>query len=252
MTLHEKTLAKRLEHIIVKHIKVASKITQAFGFKSDTMVSNFKNDKHPATISRLHMDGLEKYFNIPLDVWEEKELSTKEIDRLILQYKTSKQDTSHINNLLFEENQQIFKKLKGTWYGYMYASNPASAIEGIWRIETTIYDDYSVVDYWGNHGYLQIGKNQSIILKKPFENEDLTIIRFSNRHISFEHFRFVAISNQNNTLDEMINFGFFSRNKYTEREAKEILGEPEEMQLKLNMEFAQRVNAKAVVPRDFS
>jgi len=250
MTDHEKILANRLDHIILQHIKVAKKITKAFGFKSETMVSNFKNTNHTATICQLHMDGLEKYFDIPLSIWEDTPLSYEEIDQKIIEYKKHKQNSIESSKTnLFEPNEKVFEKLKGKWYGYMYASNPPSAKEGIWLIETTIYDDYSVEDYWGNRGYLQIGKNQSIIFKQPYENDDLTIIRFSNRHISFQHFRFVAISNQNNTLDEMINFGFFSRKKYTEKEAKEILGEQKDVQMKLNMKFAQRLNAKAVVPQ---
>lgn len=249
MTSRDKELADRLDYVITQHIKVASKITHAFGFRTNTMISNLRNSNHSTTITQLHMDGLEKYFDIPLAVWEDTPLSKEEINQYILEYQEKKRHTLSPKERLFKKNSKIFEQLKGVWYGYMYASNPSSAKEGIWLIETTIYDDYSVKDYWGNSGYLKIGKNQSIIFKKPYENDDLTVIKFSNRHISFEHFRFVAISNQNNTLDDMVNFGFFSRKKYSEEEAKEILGDREKMQLKLDMEFAQNIHAKAVVPR---
>ena len=147
------------------------------------------------------------------------------------------------------KNQKLFEKLKGIWYAYIYPSNPLSArdTEGIWIIETTINNDYSVVDYWGNKGYLKIGKNQSIILKEPYENNDLTIIRFSNRHVSFENFRFVLISNQNSTINEMVNFGFYSRHKYSPEEAKEILGDMNKVQLKLDLNFEERLRNKGIV-----
>ena len=108
---------------------------------------------------------------------------------------------------------------------------------------------YIVVDYWGNSGYLKIGKNQSLIIKEPYENNDLTIIRFSNRHVSFEHFHFTIVSNQNGTINEMVNFGFYSRKKYSPKEAKEILGEMNKVQLKLDLEFGKRLRDKGVVPK---
>jgi len=247
---HKEELAKKLDYILFKKKISNSEVARKLGYADGAIVGRWRNEKDlNSNIMIMAQEALERHFDIPMEIWDKQtKYQPEKIDIILKEYENKL--SKIINNKILKEEKKIFKKLKGKWYGYIYASNPPSAIEGIWRIETTIYDDYSVVDYWGNHGYLQIGKNQSIIFKKPFENEDLTIIRFSNRHVSFEHFRFVAISNQNNTLDEMVNFGFFSRKKYSEKEAKEILGEREEMQLKLNMEFAQRVNAKAIVPRD--
>jgi hypothetical protein len=77
----------------------------------------------------------------------------------------------------------------------------------------------------------------------------LTVIRFSNRHVTFEHFHFTIVSNQNGTINEMVNFGFYSRKKYSAKEAKEILGEMDKAQLKLNLEFEKRLRKLGIVPK---
>ena len=255
MSEQDKQLAELLNIIINKYIKVASSITTAFGFKSNTMISNLRNSSHASTINQLHMDGLEKYFDIPVAVWDNINASEDEIDEIILNYRKNikrkrlKQTIESDN--IFSKNDRLFKKLKGIWYAYIYASNPNSAkeTEGIWIVETTINDDYSVVDYWGNRGYLKLGKNESLIIKESYDNNDLTVIRFSNRQVPSQHFRFVIVSNQNNTENEMVNFGFYSRIKYSAKEAKNILGNITNMQLKLDLNFNNRVNELCIVPR---
>ena len=157
---------------------------------------------------------------------------------------------NELSENVFPNNEKVFQKLKGVWYGYIYPSNPASAEHGVWEVKTIINDDYSVVDEpWGNRGYVQLGKHESLIIKESYDNDDLTIIRFSNRQVPSSHFRFVIISNQNNTLHEMINFGFFSRKQYSPDEAKEILGDINSKQLKLDLGFNDRLNERAVVPQ---
>jgi len=247
MTEDDIKLAKLLDKIIDRYVESATCITRAFGFKSNTMISNLRNSTRTATLNQLHMDGLEKYFNIPVEVWKDLDISDEKIDKTILEYRKRQYHNKHI----FTRNNRLFDKLKGIWYAYLYASNPASAkeTEGIWIVETTIHDDYSVVDYWGNKGYLKLGKNESLIVKESYDNEDLTIIRFPNRQIPSEHFRFIIVSNQNNTEHEMVNFGFYSRIKYSPKKAKKILGEVNNMQLKLSLDFNDRVNEQCVVPQ---
>ena len=66
--------------------------------------------------------------------------------------------------------------------------------------------------------------------------------------MSFEHFRFTIVSNQNGTVNEMVNFGFYSRKKYSPQEAKDILGDMEKVQLKLDLGFDERLRELGVVP----
>jgi len=245
-------LSEKFDYIINTYIKSASDITRAFGFKTNTMISNLRNPRHISSLTKLHIDGLEKYFDIPVEVWDSLEIDEVKIARQIKNYKKEKEfkekHAEKIDNI-FQENQKLFKHLVGIWYAYIYPSNPASATDGIWTVETTIHDDYSVVDWWGNRGYLKIGKHESLIIKESYENDDLTVIRFPNRQVRSQNFRFVIISNQNFTQHEMVNFGFYSRIKYSPEEAKEILGEMNTVQMKLNLDFNDRLIQRAIVPQ---
>jgi len=245
--------AKRFDMVLTHYIKTASEVSNIFGYKSPTMISNLRNSSHSSTLTQIHKDGLEKYFDIPLTIWDNLESSTTDVELSILDYRKKKQEIerNEEGDSIFQKNLKLFNKLKGVWYAYLYASNPDSAKEtlGIWIVETTIHEDYSVIDYWGNRGYLKLGKRESLIIKESYDNDDLTIIRFSNRQIPSSHFRFVILSNQNNTEYEMVNFGFYSRIKYSAKEAKEILGDINNLQLKLDLDFNDRINKKGIVPK---
>jgi len=242
-------LRKKFSYIIEHHIKGGKKelAINTFGYERENQVTNLCSKQSHSTIRKIHMESIERHHKIPMSIWKHTlDFDTKKIDELISEYRASLKAQAisfSDEDEIFTKNQKLFQKLKGVWYAYLYPSNPSSAKEtdGVWIVETTIHDDYSVVDYWGNAGYLKIGKNQSLIIKEPYENNDLTVIRFSNRHVSFEHFRFTIVSNQNGTTDEMVNFGFYARKKYMPKEAKEILGDIRKVQLKLDIEFTKRL-----------
>jgi hypothetical protein len=146
---------------------------------------------------------------------------------------------------IFEKNDELLKNLLGTWYAYMYPSS----ITGIWTedgismTKTEIYEDGSVVDEYNNKGILKIGHEQSCIIKESKNAKSLTIIRFDNYQAFYGNFRFLIFSNQNGKRDEeMVNYGFYSRKAYKPDEAKAILGDIDKVQLKLDKEFATRVN----------
>ena len=267
-------LTDKLNYIIDEYIGGGREelAIKTFGYERQSTVSNLCSYSiKSSTIRKIHMESIQTHYQIPLDIWEESTPYDKKIiNNLIEKYRLylKKEEVSRRNYLelqrkleegslifsekdtIFENNKKLFEKLKGVWYAYLYPSNPLSASEtdGIWIVETTIYDDYSVVDWWGNSGYLKLGKNESLIIKESYDNNDLTVIRFSNRQVPSQNFRFVIISNQNNTTREMVNFGFYSRKKYSPEEAKKILGDMNKVQLKLNLDFNDRINIQGVVP----
>ena len=266
--LRNRLLTQKLNYIIEEYIAGGKEelSVKTFGYERQNSVTNLCSyGKKSTSLKKIHMESIERHHQIPMSIWEHSLPFDKEkINQLIEEYRTfSTNDSLSFDqeDSIFQKNKKLFNKLKGVWYAYLYPSNPLSAekTEGIWIVETTIYDDYSVVDWWGNSGYLKLGKNQSLIIKEPYENSDLTVIRFSNRHVSFEHFRFsnrhvsfehfrfTIVSNQNGTIHEMVNFGFYSRKKYSPKEAKEILGSIDKVQLKLDLEFDGRLSKQRVV-----
>lgn len=249
-------LTKKLNYIIKEYIVGGKEelSVKTFGYERQNAVSNLcsYNPKMP-TLCKMHMESIERHHQIPLRIWESNfDYDEKQINEAIHLYRTALKGGALSfpeEDSIFKKNQKLFDKLQGIWYAYLYPSNPKSAekTEGIWVVKTTIRNDYSVVDWWGNSGYLKLGKHESLIIKESYENDDLTVIRFSNRHVPFEHFRFTIVSNQNNTTHEMVNFGFYSRQKYSPKEAKRILGEMGSVQLKLNLEFERRLKEKSIV-----
>ncbi|CAA6804438.1 MAG: Unknown protein [uncultured Sulfurovum sp.] len=253
--LKNKRLREKFNYIIEQHIPGGKRALaiETFGYERENQVSNLCAINHKPSIKKMHMESMEKHHQIPLTVWDnDLDFNKRKIDQHINTYKASlkaERISFEEEDNIFTNDKKLFEHLKGVWYAYLYPSNPSSAkeTEGIWIVKTTINDDYTVIDYWGNAGYLKIGQEQSLIIKQPYENNDLTVIRFSNRHVSFEHFRFTIISNQNGTINEMVNFGFYARKKYTPQEAKEILGDIKKVQLKLDSGFDGRLNEQGIV-----
>jgi len=227
---------------IIDYLKLNVKeIADLWGMQSN-YISKLREHTHNS-LRPMHLYAFTGAYNIPHKVFDKKVKISTEVINILKEAKKEK-----INNI-FEKNKKLMEKLKGKWYAYIYPSNPNSAIksEGIWIVETYINNDYSVVDEYQNSGILKIGKNQSLIIKESYDERDLTIIRFSNRQIAYKHFRFVIVSTQNGTEHEMINFGFYSRTKYTPTEAKEILGDTSNIQLKLDLDFNDRLVKKVVI-----
>jgi len=256
--LEKITIANKFNYILDSYIS-GTEAQQAFGYDSPSYITRLRDPKHTATLNNLHLQILEHVCNIPKEVFDQKtEFDTNLIDTIINDYahqKIIKQNhrSTICENLekskIFCKNEKLFENLKGVWYAYLYPSNPNSSKkdEGIWIVKTTIDDNYSVVDEYNNHGILQISDHQSLILKKSYEYDDLTIIRFQNRQVSYGIFKFIIMSTQNGSENEMVNFGFYSREKYTPKIAKEILGDIDKVQLKLDLEFNDRVISKVII-----
>ena len=262
MTQHKKlekiAIANKFNYILNSYIS-GEDAKKAFGYTVPSYITRLRDPKHSATLNNLHIQLLEHVCGIPKEIFDENiKFNKHTIDEIIRKYNYKKlikeQYNSNIcknleKNKIFCKNEKLFKKLKGIWYAYLYPSNPSSSKkdEGIWIVKTIINDDYSVVDEYNNRGVLQISDHQSLILKKSYEYGDLTIIRFPNRQVIYGIFKFVIISTQNGSENEMLNFGFYSRERYTSKVAKEILGDIDKVQLKLDLGFNNRVINKVVV-----
>ena len=251
-------IANKFNYILDSYIS-GEDAKKAFGYTVPSYITRLRNPKHTATLNNLHIQLLEHLCGIPKEVFDNKvEFNTAIIDMIIKKYAHKKliekrHSSTICENLekskIFCKNEKLFENLKGVWYAYLYPSNPSSSKkdEGIWIVQTIIDDNYSVVDEYNNHGILQISDHQSLILKKSYEYDDLTIIRFQNRQVSYGIFKFIIMSTQNGSENEMVNFGFYSREKYTPKIAKEILGDIDKVQLKLDLEFNDRVISKVII-----
>ena len=238
----KEALSKKLNYTLFKKKLSNSEVARKLGYADGAIVGRWRNEKDfNSNIMRMAQEALERHFNIPLEIWDSSvAYNTETIDVLL--------DRGVIENGgncsdVFKKNKKIMENLKGKWYAYLYPSNPNSAVrdDGIWIVETTISEDYRVIDEWKNEGVLQIGENQSLIIKQSYDEHDITVIRFQNRQVGYGLFRFVIVSTQNGTENEMVNFGFYSRRRFTPKYAKKILGDIKKLQLKLDLDFNDRL-----------
>jgi len=224
----EEKLAFILKYRSLSNSEIASK----FGVTSGT-ISKMKTD-YNSTLKPSYLYAFESAYNIPYKIFEDKNINTPEQIIKILDEK-KKKDIKDI----FYQNEDLLTQLVGDWYAYLYPSNSS---DDIYEIKTTIFEDGRVKDANRNHGNLYLGKRQSMIIKEARNSEELISITFDNRQVTFGMFSFTLVSKINFSNSKMCNFGFFSKKELSEEEAKQILGEREKIQFKLDNDFEERFN----------
>jgi len=231
-------------------------VANAFGYTVATQLSKIRKGK--AKLPTIYILGLEHYFDIPMKIFDATvPMDKKIINELIEDYRIKKV-TNKANGTppTGEKQKSLLTKLTAhPYYAYMYASHPHSAIhdidengewiknlEGISVNRTVFHADLSVIDQHENSGTLILEEHQGIIIKKSYEEKNANIIRFDINQALYGNFHFLIFSNQNGTVEEMVNFGFYSKMKLSPQEAQKILGDDKsKIQLKLDCQFKERV-----------
>lgn len=227
-------ISEKLNYILDTYMS-ASDVTKKFGFASNSMISSLRNKNNPQTLLIVHQEGLEKHFNIPLEVWSRDVVMDKSIiDDMIKNH--HKEDI--LTAFPFTKNDELLKNLVGDWYAYFYSSNEVSKIHSI---KTTINKNCIVTDQNKNSGQLFIGTNQSMIIKESINSKNLVSITFTNIEVAYEVFAFSLISKQDQINDEMLNFGFFSKKELDQDVVIKTLGDINTTQLKMDRGFLRRL-----------
>ena len=223
---------------IIKYLKLDVKdIALAFGL-STGYISKLRSSVH-AQLKPVHLYAFESCFNIPYKIFQNPSIdSTKKIIN-ILKLHLPLHHSKKIEIKVFQQDSRILHKLVGDWYQYLYRSNKNREI---YEIKTTINNNYTVYDKNKNLGELFISQNQSMIIKKSTNSKNLVSITFNNMQIAYKIFPFTLVSKQNNTQFEMASFGFFSKKRLPHKRVKDILGDMEGVQLKINYDFISRLD----------
>jgi hypothetical protein len=226
------TNEEKLEFII-KHLALSnSDIASKFGVSAGT-VSKMKTP-YNSTLKKAYLHAFENIYGIPYKIFEDKNINTKE--RII---EVLEQPKKRIKDDVFYENRELLEHLVGNWYAYFYPSNPFAEI---YSIKTTIRKDGTVTDENGNHGRVYFGKMQSMIIKEAYNSKNLVSITFDNMQVAYGMFPFTLVSKRNHVNRKMCNFGFFADRELNLDIVKKILGDVEEVQLKMNCDFGERIS----------
>jgi len=200
----------------------------------DSFISKLYHDAS-AKLKPLHLYAFSSAYNIPLTIFNNRSIDSKEKVKAILEQKVD-------NKSIFMNNSELLDELVGEWYLYSYPSNQKQA--EVWETKTTVFADGSVVDEHDNKGMLYVGKNQSIILKESACSKNITSITFDNHQVTYKIFPFSRVSKSNGVNKELFNFGVFSKYKIDLDEIKEIMGEKSTVQLKINYDFLERIASR--------
>lgn len=223
---------EKLNYVIKKLTLQTKEIAKTLEI-SPGLVSQIQNH-YNGKLRKIHLYAICNAYNISMEIFENTNINREEMIDEIL--KKSEE------NVMFHHDYEVLEKLTGVWYVYSYPSNPR--LSEVWCTETTIYEDFQVEDAHKNQGKLYIGEKQSIILKESNNSKNITSITFDNNRVTYETFPFSRVSKSNSLNKELFNFGFFSRRKMEIEEAKEVLGSVKEVQLQMNYELLERINAK--------
>ena len=221
---------EKLDFIIKELQLEVNDIASKFGVRNST-VSGWRKDYNQKEIKPMYLYALESAFNIPYKIFDDPTIDSEEKIRNLL-YKQEKKTT------VFKEDQNLLDALTGTWYAYLYPSNLFS---DVYHIKTTIYPDGTIIDENNNRGVLYLGQNQSMIIKEADNSKNLISLTFDNIQVRYEMFHFSLVSKQNMINREMFNYGFFSKKKISNEIAKQILGEKQFLQIKIQYDLVERI-----------
>jgi len=226
------TKEEKLQFLIKKYFKLSQKkLAKEFEVTEVEMSKIVNNQENK--LKNVHLLGFCHLHNIPYEVFENKKLNTEEKVKTFLDnYKSNNKKE------IFKKDTKLLKNLIGDWYAYFYPSN---SFANIYSIKTTIKEDGSVIDENNNFGKVYLGTMQSMIIKEAYNSKDLVSITFDNIQVAYGMFPFTLVSKRNHINREMCNFGFFSYKKLDLDIVKKILGNVEEVQLKMNCEFRERI-----------
>ena len=224
----------KLAYVIKKRKLVIKDIAKELGVSS-ALIARIKNyeDHETTKLRKMHIYAICFAYNIPVEIFEDKNINTEEKINLFLNKEEKK------NLEVFAYNQEILSKLEGVWYMYSYTSNPM--LGEIWETKSTFSNDYIVEDEHKNSGTLYIGKNQSVILKESNGSKNITTITFDNSRVFYGAFLFSRISKSNSINKELFNFGLCSRKRLDKELVREVLGDKNEVQLQVSYNILERI-----------
>jgi len=223
------TNEEKLKYILKKLNLTTKEISTKLEISSG-LISQIQNP-YNGKLKKVHLYALSHAYNIPIEIFEDESINTKETIDSMLQQASFQ---------IFVPNYKLLKKLIGKWYLYSYPSN--RNLSEVWSTETYIYDDFTVLDIHKNRGKIYIGKQQSILIKESHNSKNITATVFDNARVTYGNFPFSRIAKSNSYNREILSFGFFSRRNMSKTEAKNILGDIEKSQLQIDYDMIDRVS----------
>ena len=246
-----KTKKEKL-YFVLKELKITnSDIVQKTELQSN-VVSEITNPQNfSRTLKNYHLFAIALTYNIPIEIFNKDITSSLQI-REILNRTTQKQ--KNLIDKKLPDNINI-KWLIGNWFIYSYIDNInlrskfinnisiEKEISFIKEEKITIDSNLKVKIKNNRKAKIEIYSNQSVITFENIYSKDITIYTFDNDRVCYNKFFTSKISKTKHSKQEILNFGFFSREKLQESEVQFILGDFTQVQLKVNCNLLDKISS---------
>ena len=209
---NEEKLDIILDYYNIKNNTIAQKLEV-----SASLVSQWRN-KHSQKLNKLHIYALAKAFNIPLEIFEDQEINSKEelIDKL-----------GCCCNLT--HNECVFKRrfpsvLIGKWHCYNYNHNGNLDVDlvEIDRFEVKVYNNRGELRYTG---YPLAINNYQTLLVLSRDGEPYSVHVTINNDLVNSDIFYTAASFKSYSNKDAVMFCIFSKKSLDKLTAVDILGD---------------------------
>jgi len=199
---------------------------------NETNISQWKNKE---ALKRYQYLALESAFSIPIEIFENKNIDSKEKILSLLQ--KFKQPESIPSDTI---DKKTLKLLNGKWYLYGYFSVFEKIYEDILLIknkEIIHFNHKGDMDYKGKVLESNAFYTSLLLQKKS----DVTYIVLNNRSMDKELFYGIVITKSSFFHQDFMQLILLSKNKIELNSSKKILGNKEITQLHIKREFIEKI-----------
>jgi len=200
---------------------------------SPALVSQWRN-RRSSKLNTLHLNALENAFNIPLDIFKNRDIDTKE---KVLNKLEESSDTLFDNCIL----KKLFPiELMNSWYCYSFNNNGNLNVYlvEISRYEVKVYNSQKELTYSGYPIAINDYQTQLVVTK---ENEPYSIIVTINNNSINSNIFYASSSFKSSSNKDALMFCIFSKEKIEKSVVIEILGDKSKNLLTLKSDIIQNI-----------
>jgi hypothetical protein len=250
--MNEKILKTKKEklHFVITELHIPNiNIIQKTQLQSNVVSEIINPENLSRNLKNYHLFAIALAYNIPIEIFDDDITTSSEIRELLRR-------TKNLNRV---ENKREFnlqlQHLVGEWFAYFYCDNVKARskifnemmsdkeVSFIKKEKISINSSLQVKSDEKKQGSIKIGTNQSIIILEDKNSNDMMLYSFDNDRVCYNRFFVSKISKTKHSKNEILNFGFFSKKELHEKEIQSILGNFEEIQLRVQCTLLDRIGS---------
>ena len=230
MHYREEKLDYALNYLNCSSTKLAEELNV-----SPSIVSQWRSYEYNR-LKKMHLFAIERVTGIPYELFEDESINTKEkIEGFLDKHRVNKRDDLQYNNIL--------NNLVGKWYCYNYTSSKDLGRE-YWEDIIEIREDRSVINYNEDgtiyaEGEILINRWQTIITLYR-KNTPINIIFDNNLLVNETFFAFLT-AKAKHTLNEIVEFVIFTKEKLTAKQVMYAIGDRKRNQTIIDEDAKERL-----------